>query len=536
MAYRELFVVEIKELLRLWAGGYGYRAVARMAGTDRKTARRYIEVAEALGLVRGAEGRSQALDDGFVAQVVGQVRPGARSEPGAMREHCRAHAKLIRGWFEQGCKSPKVARLLARQTGVVVPRRTLQRFAAEDLGLGSAKGSTVRLLEPPPGQILEIDFLKLGSFTERGSGRRLTMWALLCVAANSRHQFVWPCLSQTRDDVIAGLEAAWRFFGGVFPVLVPDNMSAVVRKADPLAPLLAEEFREYAQHRNFVVDPTRPRKPKDKARAERQVRYVRDDYFRGENFGNVAEALVEAERWCKEVAGARVHGTTRDRPLQAFERDELPLLACAPSEPYDRPRWSTVTLRRDHAVVVGHALYSVPFHVSPGELRVHSDRATVKLYRGAVLIKTHLKQPAGGASIDPADAPPGKAELVSRDGAALCKLATTYGPSVGVYADRLLDSPMPWRRMRQVYSLLGLCKRHGAQWVDEACARALELDVVDVLRIQRILERGLVQRGLLQRPTPQAAPSNVVALRFARDRAEWSVRPPKPEGDPDAEA
>jgi hypothetical protein len=536
MAYRELFVVEIKEMLRLWVCGHGYRAVARMAGVDRKTARRYIEVAQTLGLVRGEEGRTQAMDDEFIAQVVGQIRPGTPCEPGAMREHCRTHAELIGGWFKQGCKSPKVVRLLARHTGVVVPVRTLQRFAAEDLGVGSGKGSTVRLVEPPPGQILEVDFLKLGSFTERGSGRRRTMFALLCVAANSRHQFVWPCLSQTREDVIAGLEAAWRFFGGVFPVLVPDNMSAVVRKADPLAPLLTERFLEYAQHRNFVVDPTRPRKPKDKARVERQVRYVRDDYFRGEHFGSVAEALLEAERWCREEAGERVHGTTRKKPLEAFVRDELPLLTTAPSDPYDQPRWSTVTVGRDHAVVVAYALYTVPFSVAPGELRVRSDLATVKLYRGAVLIKAHPRQPPGGASIDPADAPPGKAELVSRDGAALCELATTYGPSVGVYAERLLDSPMPWRRMRQLYSLLGLCKRHGAAWVDEACARALELDVVDVLRIRRMLEQGLVQRGLLQRPTPQAAPSNVVPLRFARDRAEWRVRPPQPEGEPDAGA
>ena len=534
MAYRELFVVEIKEVLRLWVRGYGYRAIARMGGIDRKTARRYIEVAEALGLDRGDEKR--ALADEFVAEVVVQIRPGASSQSGAMREHCRAHAEQLRGWFEAGCKSPKVARLLARHTGVAVPRRTLQRFAAEDLGLDPSRGSTVRLVEPPPGQFLEVDFLKLGSFTERGSGRRRTMYALLCVAANSRHQFVWPCLRQTREDVIAGLEAAWQFFGAVFPVLVPDNMSAAVRKADPLTPLLTGEFLEYAQHRGVVVDPTRPQKPRDKARVERQVRYVRDDYYRGEDFGSVEEALREAERWCREEAGQRSHGTTCNRPLEAFEQDELPLLAPAPTEPYDRPRWSTVTLHDDHAVVVNHALYSVPFSVPAGELRVRVDRATVKLYSGGVLIKAHPRQPRGGASIDPADAPPGKAELVTRDGGALCKLAETYGASVGVYAERLLDSPLPWTRMRHLYRLLGLCKRHGAAWVDEACARALEFDVVDVVRVQRMLEQGLVRRGLLQRPIPPASPSNVVPLRFARDPSEYRTRPPEGEGDPDVPA
>ncbi len=534
MAYRELFVVEIKEILRLWADGHGFRPVARMAEVDRKTVRRYVEVARALGLERGDVERS--LDDELVAAVVANVRPGSPSRPGAMREHCRAHSELLEGWLDDGCKCPKLVKLLARHTGVVVPLRTLQRHVRDELRPAPQRGSTVRLTDPPPGQVLEIDFLKVGSFTERGTGRRRTMYALLCVAANSRHQFVWPCLRQTRQDVIEGLEAAWLFFGGVFAVLVPDNMSAVVRKADPLAPLLAGEFREYAQARGFAVDPTRPRKPRDKAKVERQVQYVRNDCFGGEDFGSVDEARTEAERWCRDDAGRRTHGSTRRQPLSAFEQDELPLLGPAPTQPYDVPLWTTVTLRDDHAVVVRHALYSVPFTVRPGELRVRVDRATVKLYRGAVLVKTHPWQPEGGSHIDPMDAPPGKAELVTRDGKALCEIAEGFGESVGTYARRLLDSPLPWTRMRQIYHLLGLCRRHGGVWVDEACARALELDVVDVKRIRRMLERGLVRRGLLQRPAPSCPPDNVVPLRFARDKAAYQTRPGGDEGGPDARA
>ena len=87
--------------------------------------------------------------------------------------------------------------------------------------------------------------------------------------------------------------------------------------------------------------------------------------------------------------------------------------------------------------------------------------------------------------------------------------------------------------------MLGLAKRHGGEFTNEACERALELDVVDVMRIDRMLERGLVQRGLLlPRPSPGSMKpkSNVISLRFARDpreyRARQSIAPPK--GDPDA--
>jgi transposase len=535
MAYRELFVVEIKEVLRLWARGQGYRAVARTLGVDRKTVRRYVEAATALGL--SGEECGRPVDDGLVSEVVAAVRPGAPSAPGQMREHCRAHSALIKGWLDDGCRGPKIVRLLGRHSGVVVPLRTLQRFIAEELGR-DGRSTSVRVVDSPPGQIVEVDFCELGRFVDRSAGESRKLHALICVASFSRHQFVWPCTGQTQQDVIEGLEAAWDFFGGVFAVVVTDNMSAVAVKADPVAPKLSQPFIEYMQARGFVVDLTRPRKPRDKARVERQVRYVRDDFFAGEDFGSVDEARTAAVRWCRDIAGIRTHGRTRRRPLEDFEEHEKPLLLPAPTEPYDEPVWTTVRLGRDHAVVVDHALYSVPCAVAPGELRARRDRSTVKLYRGAKLLKIHPRKRQGEASIDAADLPPGKAELATKDGASLQLRAERYGPSVGEYVRRLLDGPLPWTRMRRVYRLLGLGRRHGGELVDEACARALELDVVDVVRIDRMLQRGLVQRGLLhsEPPKPLRQPAKILPLRFARDPSEYRTRSHPPPGEPDVPA
>jgi len=536
MAYRELFVVEIKEVLRLWARGYGYRTVSRMTSVDRKAVRRYVEAARAHGLSR--EEPDLALDDDLLSGVVATVRPGAPSQAGKMRAHCKAHCELIKGWLGDGCRGPKMVKLLTRHTGVVVPLRTLQRFIAEELEQGSRKTDTVRVVDPAACEILEIDFLKLGLFVERGSGRSREMHALLCTAGYSRHQFVWPCLSQTREDVIEGLEAAWEFFGGVFPVLLFDNLKAVVDVCDPVSAKINPTFLEYAQSRDFEVDLARKYKPRDKARVERQVRYVRDDFFRGEKFGSIEEGRREAARWCLEDAGMRIHGTTRKHPLEVFEKEEKALLKPAPSEPYDQPRWSSVHAGRDHAVVVEQALYSVPYSLGEVDLRARADRTTVKLYLRNKLVKVHPRKRAGEASIEAVDLPPGKAELATRDGVSLQCRGESFGPSIGEYVRRLLEGPLPWTRMRQVYRLLGLAKRHGGELTNEACERALELDVVDVMRIDRMLERGLVQRGLLL-PRPSPGPvkpkDNVISLRFARDpkeyRARKSIAPQK--GDPD---
>ncbi|MGH3702269.1 MAG: hypothetical protein ACRDQY_23030 [Pseudonocardiaceae bacterium] len=52
MAFREVSVLEVCEVLRGWLDGWGCARVAGRAGVDRKTARRYVAAAEAAGVCR----------------------------------------------------------------------------------------------------------------------------------------------------------------------------------------------------------------------------------------------------------------------------------------------------------------------------------------------------------------------------------------------------------------------------------------------------------------------------------------------------
>jgi hypothetical protein len=91
--------------------------------------------------------------------------------------------------------------------------------------------------------------------------------------------------------------------------------------------------------------------------------------------------------------------------------------------------------------------------------------------------------------------------------------ARRHGDAIGAYADRLLDTDLPWTKMRQVYRLLGLVHRYGAGPVETACARALELDVVNVTKVASMLEKATENAAPPPRPTVAAA------ARFARDPA-----------------
>jgi transposase len=511
MGFREVAVTEIREVLRAWLAGAGLRRVAERAGVDRKTARRYVEAAVAAGLSRdGGEGQ---LTDGLVGEVAQAVRPVRPGGHGRAWDQLEACQELVAGWVAEDLTVVKIGDLLARR-GVVVPYRTLHRFCVQRCGFGP-RASTVPVADGEPGVECQLDFGYLGMLADPDTGRRRKVHALIFTACYSRHMFVWLSFSQTLAAFISGCEAAWEFFGGVFKVLIPDNASPVVASADPVNPRFTAGWLDYAQARGFATDAARVRSPKDKPRVERNVQYVRGNFWAGEDFHGLAEAQQRATAWCAQVAGMRIHGTTCARPAEVFAAAEAHLLLPAPQAAYDVPLFTRVKVHRDFHVEVARSLYSAPQQYLGRHLDARADSALVKLYHRGQLVKTHPRAEPGRRVTDPADLPEHKTIYAMRDIEHLAAAARGHGEAVGEYAAAILDTDLPWTRMRQVYRLLGLVRRYGPGPVDAACARALELDVVNVTKIASMLEKATEN-------TPPAPPPPVAAAaRFARDPAEY---------------
>ncbi|MCL0063650.1 hypothetical protein M1N83_00330 [Dehalococcoidia bacterium] len=79
---------------------------------------------------------------------------------------------------------------------------------------------------------------------------------------------------------------------------------------------LTRGFLEYAQHRGFIADPTRPGHPKDKPKVKRQVPYARERFFKGGQFHDLQDLRQQASRWCLEIAGQRVHRRSSSRDIE----------------------------------------------------------------------------------------------------------------------------------------------------------------------------------------------------------------------------
>ena len=535
MAYREVTMWEVLEVLHRFGRGEGVRRVALATGHEKKTVRRYRDLAAELGWVAGLHEPSE----GLALEVFKQLRTGPKEEASGETEQlllgrkewiaeklrpCRDHEE--RRERERGLKLTKVHALLER-SGVFVPYSSLHRFAVKHCGFG-AKNVTVRVADGAPGEQAEVDFGAFGLVPDPVTGKRRTAHALLVTLGYSRHQYVHVTFSQKIPDLIAGLEDAFEFFGGVSSRVVIDNLKAAVTKADKYDPFFARSFEEYARYRGFVIDAADVESPTHKPRVERSVQYVRENFFRGEDWRDLEHVQRDARRWCLSVAGLRVHGTTRKRPLEVFEAEEKAALAPLEKERFDPPKWAECKVHPDHMICFGQALYSVPTRHIGKTATVSGDTKLVRIYVNGELIKTRPRLPPGGKDIDYNDYPKEKAAYAMRDPDRAIGEAKAHGADLGRFMERLLGGDFPWAKLRQAQALLALGRKFGWTRVDLACRRALVFDLVNVRRVRAIIDGALTE----EETKPKAErDDNVVQLPLRFQRPVGSFTEKREKGD-----
>ena len=453
MGHKEVLRVHISEVIRRWQAGNSRCRIASGTGLSKDTVGRYISAAEALAMSR----EGPAPTEGQLSRLAAIGRSGPRQSAAPTEDKLAPWADQVYQWLTgDRLQVTRVQELLAER-GCRVSYASLHRFVARRNWRRRNPG-TVRMEDTAPGEVAELDFGRLGLVPDPETGRRRTVWALIVVLAHCRHSFVWPTFSQKLEDVIAGLEVAWSFFGGIPRYLVMDNFAAVVAGADALHPRFTRSFLECSQHRGFICEPVMVRHPKDKPRVERSVQYVRKRFFKGGNFSGLAHLREESARWCRDVAGRRVHGTTRRQPLAVFPgclpwlsslavfpEEERHTLLPWDEEPYEITHWRTVKVHPDHHVAGQYALYSVPSSLCPPGQRVETGLGSklVRIYHRGRLLKFHPRQPRGGRSTDAADYRTELTAYTLRAPEGIKRNAAEYGPAVADFAERLFDGPLP---------------------------------------------------------------------------------------------
>ncbi len=497
--------MEIHRLVQHLRAGDSDRHIQRALGVHRNTVKKYRLWAQAQGLLEGpmlspAQIHTRldtTLEQTAPAQNVSLVAP---------------FAPQVHQWRKAGVEMAAIYQRLQAQ-GYTGSYSSVYRFVRQQEPV--APDVPVRI-ETAPGQEAQVDFGYAGRLLDPLTDQLRKSWAFVMTLSWSRHQYVELVFDQQIATWIYLHRQAFAFLGGVPHRVVVDNLKAAVLRAHATEPQLHPAYAECAAHYGFLVAPCRPRTPQHKGKVEKGgVHYVKRNFLAGRAPTSLAQANKDVLRWCEQVAGQRVHGTTQEKPGSRFQQTEKAVLQPLPTSPYELAAWKQAKVHRDGYVVFNRAYYSVPFRLVHQPVYLRDTGQQLRIYTSDhQLVTTHPRahQP-GQRQTHPDHIPDHKRAGVLWQRPECRHLAQQIGPATQHVVEGWLTDPV-LERLPTARRLLRLESQVGADRLEAACARAVRFDDPAYSTIRRILTQGLENQG---DPTPDAAPP---AHRFVRTAEE----------------
>lgn len=504
MPNRRKSPMDVRATLVLLRRGVSERQVAQQLGVSRGTVKRYRVWAAEQGLLEGALPPLEELQS-----LLASTRPVVA--PPQNRSSLEVYEPLVRA-------------LLAEEVEVAAIHQRLQERGYE--GSYSSVYRCVRRLRPrvpeatvrvetPPGEEAQVDFGYAGGMLDPATGRRRRTWAFVMTLSWSRHQYVEFVFDQKVSTWLLCHRRAFESFGGVPQRLVIDNLKAAVTRACFDDPQVQHSYRLCAEHYGFLIAPCRVRTPQHKGKVEQGgVHYLKRNFLGGREPTDLRQANRDVRRWCRTTAGQRVHGTTRQRPLERFEQTERERLQPLPPGRFDEAVWTSLKLQRDCHVTFERAYYSAPCRLVGQRLQVCGGLEHVRIFTADYqLVATHDRVGPGQRQTHPDHLPPEKLPGLMMDRPRCRARARQIGPATTQLVDRLLNDAVV-DRLRTAQRLLRLAVHTSAPRLEAACQRSLHYGDPSYTTVKRILAEGLEAEP----PTvPGRAPAAHVFVRSAEE-------------------
>lgn len=361
---------EVQRMLALQALGWGAKRISRELGCSRNTVRQYLR-----------QGGWRPMD---VAARAGVLEPHRQWLAERLRQH-RGNADVVR-------------QDLARELGIRVSLRTVQR-AVEPLRreLRAEAVATVRY-ETAPGQQLQIDF---GSTAVLIGEEMQRIHLFVATLGYSRRCYVAVFLHERQSAWLQGLEGAFRHFGGVPQEILLDNARALVTEHNVQTREVKFNDRFHAFCRYWGVTPRAcaPYRARTKGKDERGVGYVKRNAIAGHRFASLEALQAHLAHWMREIADVRVHGTTGEPPILRFEREATALKSLPAKAPFLQVRELTRRVHTDACIELDTNRYSVPWRlIGEAVTVVVAERQVRVLYAGQE-VACHAQSPLRRTSV-----------------------------------------------------------------------------------------------------------------------------------------
>lgn len=353
-------------------------------------------------------------------------------------------------------------------------------------------------LEHDPGNEVFIDFAgKKLHITNKNTGELIPVEVFVAILPNSHYTYVEACMSQKREDLITCMGNALSFYGGAPKAIVSDNLKSAVSRASKYEPEINRTFKEFAQHYNCVVNPTRIYAPQDKALVENAVHlaYQRIYYpLREMTFFSLAELNKEIRRLLEmynDLLFQRKESSRREL-FQSVERQYLKPL---PDAPYQLKDYRRAKVQKMGYVYFSpdKNYYSVPYRYIGKQTQIHYSKSMVEVYFNNVRIAIHERVFSKGIYITINEhLSSTHQEYLGWSPDYFKNMARKHGAFVLSFITGLLDhSDYPEVNYKRAMGVIQLHKIYGSKRLNDACERALYGNTYSYNMVRNILQNNL---------------------------------------------
>jgi transposase len=409
---------------------------------------------------------------------------------------CEPHRELIELGLARGRNAVAIWQDLVSDHGFQARYSSVRRFVVALRGSQPPEERAV--IETPPGEESQVDYGDgpMVRHPDTGKYRRTRLFVMtLGYSRKAVRLLTFRSSSRTWAELH---ETAFRRLGGATRIVVLDNLKEGVIKPDYFDPTINPLYRDVLGHYGATALPCRVRNPDRKGKVESGVGHAQRTPLQGLRFENLDEAQAYLDRWEERWADTRIHGTTK-RQVAAMFAEEQPHLLPLPLEPFRYYRFGNRTVHLDGCVEVDAAYYHAPPGWIGRELHAQWDGWRVRLMHPTSweLLREYTVQRRGGRRALPADEPMRTPARISK----LLATAALSGSNVGTLCEAMhrRDGESSVRRIQGV---LSLARRYGEAIVDEVCATALDVGVVEYRFVRRCLDHQVIAPLTLRQVDP----------------------------------
>lgn len=322
----------------------------------------------------------------------------------------------------------------------------------------------------------------------------------VAVLGASNYTYAESTLSQSLGNWINSHVRAFRYFGGVTKVVVPDNLKAGVSRACKYEPDINPTYHDLAVHYGTVVIPTRVRKPKDKAKVEVGVQIAERwilAALRNRTFFSLVELNEEISELLERL-NTRPFKKLEGSRRSWFEAIERSALLPLPRTPYVFAEWKKAIVNQDYHVELNKHYYSVPYRLVKENVEIRYTATTIEIFFRGDRIAGHKRDdsPYKYTTIKE-HMPKSHQKYLEWTPSRIINWATTIGESATRVIETLLDSQRhPEQGYRSCMGIMRLKKQYSNVRIEAACNRALAIGGISYKSIRSILDNGLDKQPL----------------------------------------